>query len=988
MHDVSALTEARVTRFRTERLVPAIYARSIPLVVEHWSAPGEPVPFEVAASAGYEPAAIGQPWGPAWDTTWFRLSGSVPLDWPIDAPVEVVVDLGFTGAAPGFQAEGLAWTEDGEPIAGIHPRNRAVRVAARPGETLRLFVEAAANPDVGRTWDFSPTPLGDRATAGSDPVYRFGGAVLAAVDIDAFAIERDWATLLDLLTVLPRDAPRRGHVLAALDQAADLHVGGDLEGARARLRVVLDDPADPGSHRMIATGHAHIDSAWLWPLRESVRKCARTFANVLDLMGDYDEFVFAASSALHYDWMKRHYPAIFERIRQRVAEGRWIPVGGMWVESDTNMPGGEALVRQILQGKRFFLDEFGIETDDVWLPDSFGYTAALPQIAASAGMTTFLTQKTSKNEVNRIPHSTFWWEGIDGTRLLAHLPPVDTYHSELAAAELDQAVAQNGESGRFDVSLVPFGYGDGGGGPTREMIELGRRKANLLGSPRIELATPGEFFARARAEFPSPDVWSGELYLELHRGTYTSQARTKLGNRRSEHLLREAELWAATAAVRTGAEYPAEQLRDAWRTVLTNQFHDILAGAGIAWVHQQAELEYAGVATALEAILTDALRALGGSSAAGAAANASPFDVDGIPALGIGPRNRRDGVVRADGTDLVLEGDRIIARVDAEGRLVSLVDVTTGRDAFRPTRPGNVLQLFEDLPAKFDAWELDISYRRMPAGDARTVTVAADGEAIRVDRAIGSSTVAQWIRVLDGGAGVEVETVVDWAESQRVLKLAFPLDVHAERFAAEIQFGHLNRPIAVNTSWDAARFEISGQRWVRVEEPGFGVTIANDRVYGRDVVREPVEGGGVSTVIRETLLRAPRFPDPGADAGTHRFRHAIVLGSMLEGIAEGYRLNLPPRDVAAPAVEPLITVEGDGIIVEAVKLAEDGSGDVVVRLYEALGRRARGSLRPGFPAARATRTDLLERELPGQPADALALDLRAFELVTLRLART
>jgi alpha-mannosidase len=390
-------------------------------------------------------------------------------------------------------------------------------------------------------------------------------------------------------------------------------VAGTAAAGRAALADVLSRPATASAHRITAVGHAHIDSAWLWPVRETIRKCARTFSNVLQLMDEDPHLTFACSSAQQYAWMKQYYPQLFERIRQRVADGRFLPVGGMWVESDTNLPSGESMARQLIAGKGFFLREFGIDPQEVWLPDSFGYSGSLPQIVAAAGSRYFLTQKLSWNETNTFPHSTFLWEGIDGTRILTHFPPVNTYNSDLSAAQLALAERNYAEKGAANSSLVPFGYGDGGGGPTREMLAAADITASLEGSPRVEIDSPQHFFERAEAEYPNPPVWSGELYLEFHRGTYTSQARTKRGNRRSESLLREAELWAATASIRTGFEYPYDRLAELWQTVLLQQFHDILPGSSIAWVYRVAEAEYARVEGELERIIADATTALAAS---------------------------------------------------------------------------------------------------------------------------------------------------------------------------------------------------------------------------------------------------------------------------------------------------------------------------------------------------------------------------------------
>jgi alpha-mannosidase len=755
-----------------------------------------------------------------------------------------------------------------------------------------------------------------------------------------------------------------------------------------------------------AVGHAHIDSAWLWPTRETVRKCARTFSNVLSLMDSDPDVRFACSSAQQYAWVQEHYPELFERIRERVREGRFVPVGGMWVESDTNMPGGEALARQLVEGKRYFVTEFGVEPTEVWLPDSFGYTAALPQLARLAGSENFLTQKISWNDTNTMPHHTFWWEGIDGSRVFTHFPPVDTYNSDLSAEELDRAERQYAEKGRANTSLAPFGYGDGGGGPTREMVAQARRTADLEGSPRVTLSDSRTFFDAARAEYADPPTWVGEMYLEYHRGTYTSQARTKRGNRRSEHLLREAELWAATATVRTGAAYPAERLRRLWRTVLLQQFHDILPGSSIAWVHREAERNYAAVAAELEEIVGESLRALVGEGDAVVAVNSGPFARDGVPGVGArvldGPQ--RDGTVApvADGDGgWVLENDVVRVAVDASGHVTSAVEVASGREAILPGARANLLQLHRDIPNEWEAWDIDEHHRRSTTdldGAAKIETVTTEaGPALRVVREVGRSRIEQDLELPASGRGLRITTRVDWHERQKLLKLAFPLAVHADRATSEIQFGHVHRPTHTNTSWDHARFETVAHRWVHVAEPGFGVAVANDSTYGHDITRTRVDDtrdgrdSATGTTVRLSLLRAPKFPDPDADQGTHELRCELVVGAGIdEAIRHGYALNLPERTVTgARGIDPLVTVDDDAVVVEAVKLAEDGSGDVVLRLYESRGGRARARLSLGFAHRDVDVTDLLERTVGAAQRDGgdVVVDLTAFQVLTLRVRR-
>lgn len=997
MHDDTPQVEMRIARFVRERLTPALHRHRTPLTVTAWAAPGEPVPFATAVGQGYSAVAPGQDWGRPWGTTWFHVTGEVPAAGP-GLRSEVEVDLGWTGGQPGFQAEATVYRPDGTIVKGLHPRNRHVPVAPGPVE---LWLEASSNPDVGQGWTFAPTPLGDPATAGDAPLYRFGGVHAVALDETVWELAQDVWTLRGLAAELPADLPRRAEILRALEDMVDAVDPWDVSETAAAGRAVLADvlarPAYSSAHRVLATGHAHIDSAWLWPVRETVRKCARTFSGVLALMDADPDLVFACSSAQQYAWVRDAYPELFERIRARVAEGRFVPVGGMWVESDTNMPGGEAMARQFVAGKKFFAAEFGVEPLEVWLPDSFGYSAALPQIAAAAGSRWFLTQKTSWNETNRMPHHTFSWEGIDGTRLFTHFPPVDTYNAELSGRELARAQRQYAESGRATRSLVPFGWGDGGGGPTREMLAAARRTRSLEGSPRVELGSPAEFFRASEAEYlPHPPVWSGELYLEFHRGTYTSQARTKRGNRRSEHLLREAELWATAAHVQRGEPYPYDVLERLWQRVLLLQFHDILPGSSIAWVHREAEQAHAEIAAELNGVIDAAQTALAGPGEVPLAFNAAPHSRDGVPALGAASPDTPGGAsVGTTAEGIVLDNGLVRVVVDADGLLASVRDLVADREVL--AAPGGLLQLHRDTPNQWDAWDIDAHYRRSAADlrEAESVEVLERTPrrvAVRVRRRFGASTVEQTFALAAGERRVGVGTRVDWHERQRLLKLAFPLDVHAERASSEIQFGHVQRPVHTNTSWDMARFETCAHRFVHVAEAGYGAAVVNDSTYGHDVTRTTRAAGGTTTTVRLSLLRAPLFPDPESDQGDHDLHCALVVGAGIpDAVREGYRINLPLRRRAgAGPVEPLVAVDDPAVVVEAVKLAEDRSGDVVVRLYEAHGGRARTRLRTAFGVAGVTETDLLERplEAPRALRDGPALELRPFQIVTLRLRRS
>ncbi|MFD7553222.1 alpha-mannosidase [Streptomyces sp. NPDC059835] len=1007
MHDDRGITEHRLRRVLGERIEPAVRSHRVPLTVERWDAPGEPVPVAEGLAAVYGPCAPGDPWGPAWGTTWFKVTGTVPAEWA-GRTVEAVLNLGFDRMMPGFQCEGLVHRADGSEVKALNPYGDWVRVADRAvgGERVEWYVEAASNPVLV---DQSATFEGDRLTCDDRPLYRLARMDLTVFETDVWELVQDLEVLYDLMTQLDTKDARRYGILraigAALDEVDLADVPGTAAAARERLAGVLAAPAEASAHRIAAVGHAHIDSAWLWPLRETVRKVARTASNVVALMDEHPGFVFAMSQAQQLDWLKSHRPGLFERVKKKIAEGRFVPVGGMWVESDTNMVGGEAMVRQFLYGKRFFLEEFGIETRTVWLPDSFGYSAALPQIVGLSGSKWFLTQKISWSQVNRFPHHTFWWEGIDGTRVFTHFPPVDTYNCDLGPAQMAHAARNYREKGRGSRSLAPFGWGDGGGGPTREHLARAERQRNLEGSPRVEIERPDSFFEKARAEYEDAPVWAGELYLELHRGTYTSQATTKQGNRRSESLLREAELWSATAATRVpGFAYPYEDLERIWKTVLLHQFHDILPGSSIAWVHREARETYERVREELRAITLASQQALAGRGTEELVFNCAPHTRRGIPAGGAG-RPTGDGwppvtVGERPGGGYVLGNGRLTVEIDGRGLIVSAYDLASDRESIAPGAAANLLQIHPDFPNMWDAWDIDEFYRNkvtdLVGVDSLELDDAGPASAtVTATRSFGSSSVVQTVTLQAGARTVDVVTDVDWHETEKFLKAAFPLDVKAERTSSETQFGHVHRATHTNTSWEAAKFEICAHRWIHAEEPGWGVALLNDSTYGHDVTRDVRADGGQTTTIRLSLLRAPRYPDPETDQGRHTLRFSLAPGAGIgDAVREGHALNLPERVVrGSGVVPPLLSVDDDAVVVESVKLAEDRGGDVIVRLYESLGGRARATLTADFPITAAVESDLLERPLDGMavgdaaPDGTVALTLRPFQIVTVRLRR-
>jgi alpha-mannosidase len=1046
MHERMVSGEERIAAFLTEKLRPALYPQRLPMDVGAWHIPGEPVPADVALRAEYTPFAVGEQWGRPWATTWFRVRATVPERWA-GRRVEALIDLGSggvhdfgsgwggdydsgsgsgSGGAYDYDsgcAEGLVHDERGIPLQGLHPQVCAVPVTGRAagGEPVRLLVEAAANPRI-EGGSGAGSRYGDPATAGDVPLYRLRRADIAVRDEDVWQLLHDIEALAGLLRGLPDALPRKHEIRAALDAAVDAVDPRAVARTAARARTVLAPAlrrhAHDSAHTFAAVGHAHIDSAWLWPVRESVRKCARTFSTMAALTEEYPGLVVAASCAQHYAWMKEHHPHVFERIRKAVADGNWAPVGGMWVEADAELPGGEALARQFVYGRRFFRDELGADSDGAWLPAASGASAAFPQLAALAGARWMLGRRPEPGHAAAPPHHTFRWEGIDGTRLLAHLAPGAAEGSLLTGPELNSAVASFADLGAATASLLPFGRGDGG--PDRAMLERARRFADLEGAPRVTPRTPAAFFRAAEQENPHAPVWRGELDLAAHHGSYTSQARTKRGNRRSEALLHEAELWSATAAVRHGIPYPYAELERLWKQVLLQQCHDVLAGTSIAWVHEEAEQAHRDVHRRLERLIR---RTAGDPAAA----------PDGTGVLNSGPRERREVVVlgpeifrpaggqplaggrtavlaqapalgagriglplgdltpvtvetRADGGH-VLDNGLLRVVIDPAGLVRSAVESRTGREAIAPGGAGNLLQLHRDEPAGWSALHLAPRGRR-DLDTAESVEVREAGPllaTVRVVRGTGPTTVVQDLTLAAGGHALSVDTEVDWREQDAVLKAAWPLDVHAEHTSAETQFGYVSRPTHENTGTGTARREAVAHRWLHVGEHGWGVALASDATYGYDTTRHTRPDGGTTTVVRSTLLRAPHSPDPHADRGRQHFRHTLRPGATVEdAITEGYALGLPLRIGPDRAGPPLVAVDHPDVLIETVKLADDRSGDVVVRLYESRGGRARTTLSADFPVASLQEADLLEAPLATYPPSAV-LTLRPFQILTLRI---
>lgn len=1013
MHDNKEILMQRVTRTLKERILPREYTKISSLHVTQWCQPledgviSEPVRFAQAMKADFTPFELGQTWGGAWQTTWFKLHGQVPSDLELSQGqrLELRIDLGFEEHSVGFHAEALVRDLSGKTVKALNPRSRWLPVAQKAGSDIDYVIEAAANPLLLGIPPFQPTHDGDKLTASHQELYHFRQADLVVVNEDVYGLALDIQVLHEMIEAAPHFGDHEWDVLLGLNRALDCldldDVGGTAGAARQVLKPFMEAAAYPRAHRISAVGHAHIDSAWLWPLRETRRKVNRTLANVVRLIEDGSSLIFALPAAQHVAWLKEDDPELFERVRELVAKGRIVPVGGMWVEPDAVLPGGEAMCRQLVEGLDFFENELGASCQEIWLPDSFGYSAALPQIAREAGIERFLTQKISWNQVNTFPHHTLLWEGIDGSRIFTHFPPMDTYGAEVTGQNLTHAVENFKDKGHASVSLMPFGYGDGGGGPTREMLERIDRFRSLRGAPEVVMETPKQFFDRALEDADQIPVWVGELYLELHRGTFTSQIDAKQGNRRGESILRETELWCSYAAIQGLMDYPYEELRSYWRTLLLCQFHDILPGTSIAWVYREVRELHKQILEGCEALIQKALTVLTASSKDGQSgellANASSFSLHGTAPLSVAaPVEEKD----SQGVHLlqVDDGYEITnaffkARVSTSGELTSLREIESDREWIPAGQKAGEFHIHQDFPNMWDAWDLDPFYRNslrvVTDRSVSNVVVEHDRVEIHSTARIDSSSMELvWI-FTSGSKAIDLHVEADWHEHEKLLKLSIPVELHTDHAQYETQMGYITRPTHENTSWDAYRFEVSAHRWVRLENASRSWAIANDATYGWDVTRHQNDRRGTWSQVRATLVKSARFPDPDQDQGRHQWNFRIVPdASVLEAVAAGQQINLGEREISGAPVDAPFSV--DGAVVESVALAPDRSGDLVIRLYEAEGGPSRVTFRAP-KAGSVTSCDLRYRPSESEPElrggqGEWSFDLSALQITTLRVS--
>ncbi|MGZ9586795.1 alpha-mannosidase [Paenibacillus marinisediminis] len=826
----------------------------------------------------------------------------------------------------------------------------------------------------------------------------------------------------DTARLLPQQELKRQRLLDILRSAMDAMRAEQDRGAvdpnwvheldlKLREQVRADVNLRPGAGYMHLVGQSHIDIAWLWPVRETVRKSSRTFSTVNTLMEQYPEYRYSQSQPQLYAFVKEHDPELFEKIKQRVAEGRWELVGGMWLEPDLNIPSGESLARQLLYGQLFYQREFGKRSHIEWLPDTFGYCASLPQMLKLAGMNAFMTTKLGWNDTNQFPYDLFQWVGIDGTAMLSYQN--HGVNENTTPKDISEHWQSFKEKSKHPEQMLLYGHGDGGGGVTREMIEYAQRAELMTDLPNCQFSTAEQFFEGILASEVELPKWHGDLYLELHRGTYTTHARNKRSNRMAEVLYREAEIWNYAAPLLANRSSSIkDQLVQGWKLILLNQFHDIIPGTSITETYETSAKEYnqvfdignqvlaAGMGQLAEHIAAQGegepyivfnslswsrsgiIRIEGGEELRHVAvyddqgnrleSDWSECDSNGedrvaldvwvsdIPSFGYRTIWLRQASIPAVSAELAAserlvewETENYKLRFNSNGAITSWFDKNAGRELIKAGGAANELQLFHDRPTYWDAWDIDSRYEQQAVDglelvDSKVVLRGKTMDVLRFSWKLGesaASTIQQDMIFYHQQKRVDFKTKVDWQETHKLLKVAFPIDVATVKATYEIPFGALERPTHRNTSWEQAQYEVCGHRWVDVSESGYGVSLLNDCKYGYDVQ---------DSTIRLSLLRAPRWPDNTADLGEHQFTYSLYPHEQdwrqAHTVREAMELNHPLQSVkhqvgkgSLPSEHSLLPYESKHVILDSIKDAEDGTG-LVIRLYESSGGRDQACL--------------------------------------------
>ena len=976
-----------------------------------------------ALSRDFAPMPAGTAWGAKWEYGWFKGEFVLPAE-AAGERIALVIEPG---------AEGMVFV-NGKSAGAKDRRHNEITLTRSgvPGTRYEFLTESYAGHGV-RQSHAGPTPPGRETVPEPGPTQAVVGETTFGIwQEDVYQLWLDVETLFQLRENLDENSLRLMEIdkgLRNFTLIVEFELSSDvmLETVRAcrdYLKPLLACVNGSTAPEMFAFGHAHIDVAWLWPLAETERKTGRTMSTQLALMAEYPEYKFLQSQPHLFRFLQQRYPEVYERIKVAVKAGQFVPEGGAWVEPDTNISGGEALIRQFIHGKRFFRDEFGVECELLWLPDVFGYSGALPQILRGCGVKYFSTHKIfwTYHGGDPFPYNTFTWEGIDGSEVYVHLH--NDYNARVDPNNVIERWNQRVQKDGFSTRLYPFGFGDGGGGPTRNHLEFARRLSNLEGAPKFTITEPRAYFEDQMAKGWPEARYVGELYFPAHRGVLTSQARTKKGNRKSEFALRRAEMWGVAAKALSGFDFSAATLDEAWKGVLLNQFHDILPGSSIERVYQEAEALYAEVIAEADCVAVNATRALIKGEDGVTVFNDLSWSRSGLVPLPKGSTGAKDGAGQAlpvqvvDGElmtevtvpscgwttvytaepadvtntikvmDRSLENGYLRVTFNDKGEIVSLVDKTMALGELS-AGPGNRFEMFKDVPTRFDAWDIDSMYEQTPVAlnDPAKIDVVAAGPLVgtlHVTRKLNNSTMTQEISLRRDSRRLDFRTTVDWNERHKLLKVAFPVNIHAAEAVHEIQFGYITRPNHRSRPFDADQFEVANQKWTALMQQDRGCAVLNDSKYGVNVLGD---------TIKLTLLKSPLAPDMHADQGVQEFTYALYVwnGSFAESdvVLEGYDLNAPLVTVPGDAgTRSLFAVDAANVVIDTVKPAEDGSNDIVIRLYEAKRMTTACTLTTSLPVTAAAATDMLERETMEDLVCAdgtVALTFRPFEVKTLRL---
>lgn len=863
----------------------------------------------------------------------------------------------------------------------------------------------------------------------TDELYYFALAITETLSY----LEPDSECYEDLMTALDR-------ALLKIRWEEDDEFFTSAEEAHALLMASLAQMEKHTDITVHAIGHTHIDVAWLWRLKHTREKAQRSFSTVIRLMERYDEYLFLQTQPQLYKFIKEDCPELYAQIQQKVREGKWEAEGGMWVESDCNLPSGESLVRQLLHGTRFIEQEFGKKCEYLWLPDVFGYSWALPQILKLCEIDTFMTTKISWNEYNSIPNDLFRWRGIDGSEILTYFidtPEVgrmtarfSTYNGMMEPRTVIGSWKRFKNKQLTKDILISYGYGDGGGGVTRDMLELRRVMDQLPGCPHVKPVKAGDFFHKLHQNVEGTDrylpTWDGELYLEFHRGTYTTQGYNKKTNRKLEFRLTQLE-WLSSLSYLLGGQYDRQQLHDCWECLLLHQFHDIIPGSSIHDVYEDSRVHYEKVQKTLDLIQEQVLSYLQKTSPDVYTVYSSNsfggqqlvkikevrqgrfLDSDGNILVSqktgegydvlVGTQPFRGVQIRfeeGDAEDVkpgfeisgqTLDTPYFRIRWNTHGQLTEVFDKTAMRNVLRKGQAGNVLEIFEDKPVKYDAWDVDIFYQEKisyPELIAAPVVVECNQlrVTLRFEYKYRQSKIVQDMICYQHTRRIDFNTFVDWHETHKLMKAAFYTDIRSTKATYDIQFGHVERPTHWNTSWDWARFEVCAHKWADLSETNYGVSLLNDCKYGYSIK---------DNSIKLTLLRSPKFPDAEADMGQHIFTYSLYphIDNVVDGgtIEEANRLNIPALVVpgAMPGGNCIIQVSSSYVQIDAVKKAEDEEC-LIVRLHECRGGRERVTLSSELPIKKIVPCNLLEHDL-GEPvfSHPLTCEFAPFEIKTFKL---